>query len=106
MSDSSGTKSGNGNGNSRTTLPQIAKDPVEGLSPVTGFPNSSKVYVEQDGLRVPIRRVELSGGEAPFDVYDTSGPAISDFHQGLPKLRKPWIDARFPQTSTTRKPNR
>jgi phosphomethylpyrimidine synthase len=25
-------------------------------------------------LNVPFRRVHLSGGEPPFDTYDTSGP--------------------------------
>ena len=42
---------------------------------------------------VPVRRIHLAGGEPPFDVYDTSGPQGLDPHQGLPKLRKPWIDA-------------
>jgi hypothetical protein len=27
-----------------------------------------------DGLRVPFRQIELSGGEPPFTVYDTAGP--------------------------------
>ncbi len=69
-------------------------DPVAGLTAPTSFPKSRKVYVEQHGLKVPMRRIELSGGEAPFDVYDTSGPANNDLHAGLPKLRAPWIAAR------------
>jgi phosphomethylpyrimidine synthase len=65
------------------------------FKPIDGFPSSQKVYVEQGGLRVPVRRIQLSGGEPPFDVYDTSGPQGHDPQQGLPKLRKPWIDARL-----------
>src|SRR5438270_4382581 len=64
------------------------------VAPIEGFPASQKVYVEHDGLRVPVRRIALSGGEAPFDVYDTSGPQDHDPTRGLPKLRQPWIDAR------------
>jgi len=75
-------------------LPTV-EDPVAGLAPVQGFPSSEKVYVEQDGVRVPFRRVHLTGGEPSFDVYDTSGPSNADLHRGLPKLRKAWIDARL-----------
>jgi phosphomethylpyrimidine synthase len=57
------------------------------------------VYIERDGVRVPVRRIHLTGGEPPLDVYDTSGdtwgPDSHDLHRGLPKLRKPWIDARL-----------
>ncbi|KAK4388501.1 Phosphomethylpyrimidine synthase, chloroplastic [Sesamum angolense] len=44
------------------------------------FPKSSKEYTEviheQSGqlLRVPFRRIHLSGDESHFDTYDTSGP--------------------------------
>ncbi|TMQ09618.1 MAG: phosphomethylpyrimidine synthase ThiC [Deltaproteobacteria bacterium] len=65
------------------------------LPVIEGFPASEKVYVECDGLRVPVRRIHLEGGEPPFDVYDTSGPQGVDPHAGLPRLRKPWIDARL-----------
>jgi phosphomethylpyrimidine synthase len=58
------------------------------------FPRSTKVHIEDRGLRVPLRRVELDGGEPPLDLYDTSGPAGHDYSSGLPKLRQPWIDAR------------
>jgi len=70
------------------------------VSPIQGFPASEKVYVEDGGLKVPVRRVSLSGGEAPFDVYDTSGPQGLDPTHGLPKLRKPWIDARMKDGDT------
>ena len=65
------------------------------VTPIEGFPASEKVYVEQGGLRVPVRRIALSGGEPSFDVYDTSGPQGCDPQQGLPKLRAPWIEARL-----------
>ena len=59
------------------------------------FPNSEKVYGEAgDGIRVPMRRITLSGGEPPLDVYDTSGPLGVDVRDGLPELRLDWICAR------------
>ena len=64
------------------------------VTPIEGFPASEKVYVEQGNLKVPVRRIALSGGEQPFDVYDTSGPQGHAPEQGLPKLRAPWIEAR------------
>src|SRR6185369_3189210 len=89
-----GDEDGNGNGK-RTRLPQAGADPVADLPAIDGFPASEKVYVERDGLRVPVRRIHLDGSEPAFDVYDTSGPQGVDPHHGLPKLRKPWIDARL-----------
>lgn len=86
----------NGNGaRKQRTLPVTGASPVERLGPIDGFASSSKVYVENDDLRVPMRRIELSGGEPSFDVYDTSGPENHDLHTGLPKLRKPWIEHRL-----------
>ncbi|HTF47243.1 MAG TPA: phosphomethylpyrimidine synthase ThiC [Pseudonocardia sp.] len=76
----------------RTVTPSVTTGPIQG---------SHKVYVEgSDGLRVPVRRVELTNGEH-FDVYDTSGPytddtATIDLRAGLPKTRQDWIDAREP----------
>ncbi|HET9620198.1 MAG TPA: phosphomethylpyrimidine synthase ThiC [Kofleriaceae bacterium] len=84
----------NGNGNGKRSLPQAGADPVANLPAIDGFPASEKVYVEHGDIRVPVRRIHLSGGEPAFDVYDTSGPQGIDPHHGLPKLRKPWIDAR------------
>jgi phosphomethylpyrimidine synthase len=94
MSNTNGNGT-NGNGNGKRVLPQVTSDPVANLPAIGGFPKSEKVFVEESGLRVPVRRIHLSGGEPPFDVYDTSGPQGIDPHQGLPKLRKPWIDARL-----------
>jgi phosphomethylpyrimidine synthase len=92
-SSSSSNGNGNGNGNARS-LPQVTQDPVAGLEPLPPLPGSQKVYVEKDGLAVPFREISLTG-EPPLRVYDTSGPQATDLHVGLPKLRKPWIDARI-----------
>ncbi|MBW0275730.1 phosphomethylpyrimidine synthase [Nocardia sp. MH4] len=55
---------------------------------------SVKHYKEVDGLRIPVRRINLTNGEH-FDVFDTSGPytddnAVIDLEAGLPKLRDEW----------------
>ena len=62
------------------------------LSPdQAAHPGSQKVYLEADGIRVPVREISLGGGEPPVRVYDTTGPQGCDVHVGLPKLRAPWI---------------
>lgn len=64
------------------------------------FPASTKefreVMHEATGttLKIPFRRVHLAGGEAPFDLYDTSGPQNIDPRSGLPLTRKSWIECR------------
>ena len=58
------------------------------------FPNSRKVHVEGERVRVPMRRIALSAGEPPLQVYDTSGPHGTDVRAGLPTLRREWIAAR------------
>ncbi|KAI5081601.1 hypothetical protein GOP47_0001344 [Adiantum capillus-veneris] len=64
------------------------------------FPRSTKECSEvvhgdtATTLRIPFRRVHLSGGELPFDVYDTSGPQNVNPHSGLPKICKEWIARR------------
>lgn len=64
------------------------------------FPKSTKehseVIHEETGhvLKVPFRRVSLSGDEGHFDTYDTSGPQNINPRIGLPKLRKEWVDRR------------
>ncbi len=62
-----------------------------GLPP---FPNSNRAFVEHEGIRVPFRRVVLSGGEPPIDLYDTSGPQPTGAATDLPPLRAPWIERR------------
>ena len=65
------------------------------------FPQSTKEYStvihEATGheLKVPFRRVHLEDLEEPIlDLYDTSGPQGHDPKDGLPKMRKEWIEAR------------
>ena len=76
----------------RTVSPSVTTGPIQG---------SHKVYLDgPDGIRVPVRRVELTNGEH-HDVYDTSGPytddaATIDVRAGLPRTRAAWIAAREP----------
>ncbi|WP_103351237.1 phosphomethylpyrimidine synthase ThiC [Amycolatopsis sp. CA-128772] len=78
-----------------TTLENNAAVKVT-TGPITG---SHKAYHQtESGLRVPVRRIDLSNGEH-FDVYDTSGPytdpdAGIDVHSGLHRLRAGWADGR------------
>jgi phosphomethylpyrimidine synthase len=59
------------------------------------FPHSTKVHIAGEaGVQVPMRRIGLSRGEAPVDVYDTSGPLGHDVRNGLPELRREWIRSR------------
>ena len=82
------------------TLSETVTAPIRG---------SRKVYVRgsRDDLRVPMREIELTdtpamfGVEvnAPFTVYDTSGPYTdaaftADLVAGLPKLRAAWVAER------------
>jgi phosphomethylpyrimidine synthase len=54
-----------------------------------------KVYVEgqRPDIRVPFASVELSDGNEPVRLYDTSGPG-SDPEAGLPPLRQPWVTGK------------
>jgi phosphomethylpyrimidine synthase len=65
----------------------------------TSFPSSHKIWRDvahgSETLRVPSRRIHLSGGEPALDVYDTTGPQGLDPHLGLPPLRGPWIGKRL-----------
>ena len=75
----------------------------------SSFPNSRKVYAagSADDIRVPMREVRQSstagveGDEEnpPFFIYDTSGPYTDpevkvNIQEGLPELRKRWIESR------------
>jgi len=75
------------------SLPVRSQAPLE-----ASFPSSHRIWrdVGHGGstLRVPFRRIHLSGGEPPLDVYDTSGPQGCDPHEGLPRMRQPWIARR------------
>src|SRR5688572_15252702 len=57
------------------------------------FPSSQKV--EEGELKVPFRVIELSGGEPPVKVYDTTGPQGCDVRKGLPPRRAEWIARRL-----------
>jgi phosphomethylpyrimidine synthase len=70
-----------------------AAESIRRLPPLeNSFPESTKREVE--GLGVPFRRIELSNGDSPLDVYDTTGPQGIDPREGLPKRRAPWIEER------------
>jgi phosphomethylpyrimidine synthase len=59
------------------------------------FPASTRVYIDgPQGIRVPMREIALSNGNAPLRVYDTSGPHVDDPRIGLPPLRAQWIRDR------------
>ena len=96
----SSTSDRKGGGRTRS-LPQVGDNGGTGAPAVTdvevagSFPSSTKVHREVDGLRVPFRRIQLAGGEPPFDVYDTAGPQNPRLEHGLPKLREPWIERRL-----------
>ena len=64
---------------------------------------SRKIYVaplEDPAMRVPFREIQLTTeSEPPVRVYDPSGPftetdARIDLDQGLPQIRRAWLDAR------------
>ncbi len=74
------------------------------------LPGSRKVYLDSDGLRVPVREIALGGGEPALRVYDTTGPRETDVRAGLPKVRAPWVarraargDANFSQMHCARR---
>ena len=83
--------------------------PVPAGTYAEAFPSSHKVYDEHtvstpDGdllIRVPMREVTLTGGEAPVRLYDTSGPQGHDPRAGLPKLRESWVARRRGQPVVT-----
>ncbi len=55
------------------------------------YPSSRKVYVGDGHVRVPMREVSLTNGDAPVLLYDTSGPRSEPPHEGLPAVRREWI---------------
>ena len=88
----------NGNGTSMKSngRPRVApKTEDVGTDYPGAFPNSIKVSVEGSrGIKVPMREIQLTGGEPPLRVYDTSGPIGAEVRQGLDALRDPWIYQR------------
>jgi phosphomethylpyrimidine synthase len=76
--------------------------------PTTTQHAARRVYVpgSRPDLKVPFREVVVGGGEPPVRLYDTSGPAgdpdrAIDVRQGLPALRRAWIDGREDVVSGT-----
>src|SRR5688572_15548877 len=76
------------------TTTRGALAPLQASDFDAAFPNSRKLYIEERGVRVPMREISLGGGEEPLRVYDTSGPHGVDVREGLPQLRRDWILAR------------
>src|SRR5688572_9395771 len=72
------------------------------------LPSSRKIFIENNGLRVPFREIKLTPSKtmdgtleenAPVRVYDTSGPWTDpdknhSVRDGLPAYRREWIIAR------------
>jgi phosphomethylpyrimidine synthase len=70
-----------------------------GLPPlVESFPSSTKIEVGE--LGVPVRRIEVEGGDGAVDVYDTTGPQGHDVRRGLPPRRAEWIARRVAEDTT------
>ena len=77
---------------------------LDSLNVTTGpIANGRKVYVagsQHPDIQVPMREIPLSDeAEAPVRVYDASGPytdpeANIDISQGLPEIRRPWVEGR------------
>jgi phosphomethylpyrimidine synthase len=84
--------------NPETPAVKIAATPQKDRPLAESFPNSEKIFIEVEHgdcvLRVPERRIHLSGDNGSIDVYDTSGPQGVEPREGLPKLRAPWIEKR------------
>ncbi|HEX8116110.1 MAG TPA: phosphomethylpyrimidine synthase ThiC, partial [Pyrinomonadaceae bacterium] len=100
---------GNGNGSGQNGGGVRESDAKgERRSADVRLPNSRRVYVESEGVRVPFREVSLQPTRLPdgrveenepVRVYDTSGPwgdpeQGCDVSAGLPPLRRDWILAR------------
>ncbi|ODA67591.1 Phosphomethylpyrimidine synthase [Methyloligella halotolerans] len=74
--------------------PKVTTGPLTGSRKVYSAPESDA------DLRVPLREINLADPDMPaFRLYDTSGPytdesATIDVEQGLPPLRRPWIESR------------
>ena len=76
--------------------------PISAETVTTGpLPASKKIFKtgSRADVSVAMREIELSGGEPPVSVYDTSGPytdpaAEIDITKGLAPLRAQWIAER------------
>jgi len=75
--------------------PNVGREPTDGE-----LPNSRKIYLESEGIRVPMREIDLGGGETPLRVYDTTGPQVLEVAEGLPRVRAPWVARRVGRGDT------
>ena len=77
---------------------KLAANPTKDRPLEESFPNSEKIHreLEHDGftLRVPERRIHLTGDNGHLDVYDATGPQGCDPREGVPRLRAEWIAKR------------
>ncbi|KAM0884698.1 hypothetical protein ACQ4PT_030828 [Festuca glaucescens] len=75
--------------------PRQKKQTVDPAAPEF-LPLPAEIVHEESGhsLKVPFRRIHLTGDSGHFDTYDTSGPQNISPRIGLPKIRKEWIDRR------------
>ncbi len=87
--------------NTKTVRIIMPKDVNELSSSITTgpLPASRKIYINEGDVSVGMRQIALSGGEAPLNFYDTSGPYTDpqkqiNIYEGLDPLRKPWIEKR------------
>ncbi len=75
---------------SAPTAPKVTTGPIRG---------SRKIHVGPLGVAMRAIDLEPSCGEAPLNVYDTSGPytdagTVIDINKGLAELRAQWIRGR------------
>jgi phosphomethylpyrimidine synthase len=92
------TSNGNGRKLSVVASKKIdASPPVSTLTPIAeDLPASTKVYLADGELQVPMREIAVGGSGPAVRVYDTTGPqGDHDLREGLPKLRAPWIARRL-----------
>jgi phosphomethylpyrimidine synthase len=106
IQDDGGDAHANGNAAKGARARVAPKTEDHGTDYPDAFPNSRKVYVEGTrGVRVPMREIQLAGGEPPLRVLDTSGPLGSDVRVGLPGVRDAWVRTRdVHETGRTRVP--
>lgn len=79
-----------------TIIDQSQTPALHPIAPLAeDLPASTKVYLSDGVVAVPVRQIAVSGGEPPLQVYDTTGPSGHDLSVGLPKLRAPWISKRI-----------
>ncbi len=87
-------KTNNLESNSERAAPGSSATPNSGGGALRAHKIHRELLHGGETLRVPSRRVHLSGANGHLDLYDTSGPQGFDPRDGLPKLRERWIAKR------------